>query len=131
MERSTTRIRLASLAVVLFTLFVFAVRPVRAPQETAFTYQGQLTKAGTPADGDYNLQLALFDDDGGGTQIGETQTLPAVVVSNGLFTVDLNFGVSPLTGENRFLEISALPARVAEGTRRLDLRKSNSNRSPV
>jgi hypothetical protein len=79
-------------------------------QETAFTYQGQLTEAGAPANGDYDFQFALFDNDGGGNQIGETQTLPAIAVSNGLFTVDLNFGLSPFTGENRFLEVRVRPA---------------------
>jgi endosialidase-like protein len=79
-------------------------------QETSFTYQGQLTDAGTPANGDYDLQFALFDADQDGTQIGTTQTLSGVAVSNGLFTVDLNFGVSAFPGANRFLEIGVQPA---------------------
>lgn len=30
-------------------------------QTTAFTYQGKLTDAGNPANGNYDLQLKLFD----------------------------------------------------------------------
>lgn len=79
-------------------------------QDETFTYQGQLTEAGTPANGNYDLQFALFGSDQEGTPIGTTQTLSAVAVSNGLFTVDLDFGISPFTGDNRFLEVAVRPA---------------------
>src|SRR5207237_2593963 len=46
----------------------------------------------------------------GGTQIGSTQTLNTVAVSNGVFTVSLDFGASSFSGANRFLEISARPS---------------------
>jgi hypothetical protein len=47
-------------------------------QTTSFTYQGKLTDGGTPANGSHDLQFALWDGAAGGTQIGMTQTLPAV-----------------------------------------------------
>ena len=40
------------------------------PVGTAFTYQGRLTDAGNPANGSYDLQLALFDAASGGAQVG-------------------------------------------------------------
>ncbi len=114
MPTSTTRTvvskRLASFTPLLLALFVFAVQPVRAPaQTTAFTFQGQLTEAGTGANGDYDVQCALFDIAAGGTQIGTTQTVPAVVVASGLFTVQLDFGVNAFPGADRFLQIGVRP----------------------
>src|SRR2546427_2569625 len=76
-------------------------------QTTAFTYQGRLTDGGTPANGNYDLQFALWDSSSGGSQIGSTQALPAVQVSGGVFTVTLDFGANAFPGANRFLEISA------------------------
>ena len=76
-------------------------------QTTSFTYQGRLTDGGTAANGNYDLQFALFDSASGGSQIGTTQTVPAVTVAAGVFTVQLDFGPSAFPGANRFLEIRA------------------------
>src|SRR5256712_4324506 len=78
-----------------------------AAQTTAFTYQGRLTDGGTSANGNYDLQFALWDSSSGGMQVGSTQTLPAVQVSGGVFTVTLDFGANAFPGASRFLEISA------------------------
>src|SRR5216117_4088320 len=96
------------------TLLAFVVvlvwaGPVRA-QITVFTYQGRLTDVGNPANGNFDLQFALFDNSAGGTQIGATLTRSSVAVSGGLFSVQLDFGVSAFTGANRFLEIGVRPA---------------------
>ena len=79
-------------------------------QTTGFTYQGRLTDGGTVANGTYDLQFALWDSLSGGTQVGSTQTLNTVAVSNGIFTVSLDFGANSFPGPNRFLEISARPS---------------------
>src|SRR5437763_12223848 len=78
-------------------------------QTSSFTYQGRLTESGTAANGNYDVQFALFDSLSGGTQVGSTQTLNTVAVSNGVFTVSLDFGANSFPGANRFLEISARP----------------------
>ena len=91
-------------AVVLAILFPSTVA---FAQSSSFTYQGRLTDGGTAADGNYDLQFALWDSLSGGTQIGSTQTLNTVAVSNGVFTVSLDFGASSFPGANRFLEIRA------------------------
>lgn len=57
-----------------------------------FTYQGRLTDSGSPANGNYDLRFVLYDSDVGGTQIGNTIALNSVPVTNGLFTVTLDFG---------------------------------------
>ena len=79
-------------------------------QQTAFTYQGKLTDGGIAANGNYDLQFALFDAADGPNQIGQTRTLSGVPVSAGVFTVTLDFGAYAFSGAIRFLEISARPS---------------------
>jgi hypothetical protein len=76
-------------------------------QGTAFTYQGQLRDAGAPANGLYDLQFGIYNTNAGGSQVGSTQTNTATAVSNGLFTVELNFGPGIFTGSNYWLDIAA------------------------
>jgi hypothetical protein len=78
-------------------------------QSSGFTYQGRLTDGGIPANGNYDLQFALFDAADGSNQIGQTKTVSSVSVSGGVFTVTLDFGANAFSGANRFLEISARP----------------------
>ncbi|MGH9948011.1 MAG: tail fiber domain-containing protein [Pyrinomonadaceae bacterium] len=77
-------------------------------QTTEFTYQGRLIDGALPANADYDLEFRLFDVDTGGTALG-TQTRLAVAVSNGIFTVRLDFGAQ-FTGSNRWIEIAVKPA---------------------
>lgn len=100
--------RLAAVSV----LALLSITLVQA-QTTSFSYQGRLTDGGAPANGNYDLQFALFDSVSGGTQIGSTQTISTVAVSAGIFTVQLDFGAGAFPGANRFLEISA---RLTGGT---------------
>ena len=79
-------------------------------QTTAFTYQGQLSDAGALANGSYDLRFALFDSTAGGAQIGSNQDVPGVPVKDGVFTVQLDFGVNAFPGANRFVEIGVKPA---------------------
>ena len=76
-------------------------------QGTSFTYQGRLTDGGTPTNGNYDLQFALFDGSSGTTQIDSTQTVSNVSISAGIFTVQLDFGANAIPGVSRCLEISA------------------------
>src|SRR6266480_4367004 len=102
----TQHIRTGFLTLLLLLLILLAEGAALA-QTTAFTYQGRLTDGGTPANGNYDLQFALWDSLAGGSQIGSTQALPAVQVSGGVFNVTLDFGANAFPGANRFLEISA------------------------
>ncbi|MHC4721426.1 MAG: hypothetical protein ACYS6I_01830, partial [Planctomycetota bacterium] len=43
-----------------------------APMGTAFTYQGRLTDANSPADGLYDFRFELYDALNGGNQQGST-----------------------------------------------------------
>ena len=73
-------------------------------QGTAFTYQGRLNDGANPASGTYDLRFSIYDAAGGGAQQGSTVTNAATAVSNGLFTVTLDFG-NQFTGGGRWLEI--------------------------
>ena len=78
----------------------------QTPLGTAFTYQGQLQNAGSPENGACDLQFTLFDAATGGSQIGSTLMQSGVAISNGLFTVTLDFGTGAFGGSARWLEIA-------------------------
>ncbi|HEY5913101.1 MAG TPA: tail fiber domain-containing protein [Verrucomicrobiae bacterium] len=73
-------------------------------QGSAFTYQGRLNDGAAPANGNYDLRFTLYDAGSSGAQIGVAITQAATAVSNGLFTVALDFG-SVFDGNARWLEI--------------------------
>src|SRR5438132_467478 len=72
---------------------------------SAFTYQGRLSQNGAVANGSYDLQFVLRDAAIAGAQVGGTIVLVPVIVSNGLFTVPLDFGSAAFDGNPRWLEI--------------------------
>lgn len=79
---------------------------------TAFTYQGQLSVSGSPADGPYDFEFRLFDVLSGGTPIGGTVlSAEDLGVVDGTFTVELDFGLSPFDGSDLWLEL-----RVRDGS---------------
>jgi trimeric autotransporter adhesin len=73
-------------------------------QGTAFTYQGRLNDGANVANGSYDLSFALFNVVSGAGQVGNTLTNSTIGVSNGLFTVTLDFG-NQFPGADRWLEI--------------------------
>ena len=74
-------------------------------QGTAFTYQGQLQNNGSPASGTYNLTFSLFNTNITGVPIAGPVTNNAVIVTNGLFTVLIDFGPGVFTGQTNWLQI--------------------------
>src|SRR5258708_21503177 len=77
-------------------------------QGTAFTYQGRLNAGGNPANGNYDLSFSLFAVSSGGSASAGPVTNAATSVSNGLFTVVLDFG-NQFPGADRWLEIGVRP----------------------
>jgi hypothetical protein len=73
-------------------------------QGTEFTYQGQLSSGTTVATGSFDLTFALFSASNGAMQVGVTLTNTATAVSNGLFSVTLDFS-NQFPGAARWLEI--------------------------
>ncbi len=75
-------------------------------QGTGFTYQGRLNDGTSPAAGIYDLRYTIFDSTNlPGTVIAGPVTNSTTSVSNGLFTVTLDFGAGVFTGPARWLEI--------------------------
>ncbi|MEI2672175.1 MAG: hypothetical protein V9G13_13925 [Marmoricola sp.] len=76
------------------------------PISSTFTYQGQLNSNGNAVTGLCNLQFGLWDAASIGAQVGLTQTLNAVTVSNGQFNVLLDFGPTVFNGDARWLQLA-------------------------
>ncbi len=79
------------------------------PVGTGFTYQGHLSDGGSAANGTYEFQFQLFDEAVAGVQVGSTVLVDPVIVTNGLFNVELDFGQSAFGGGGRWLEIGVRP----------------------
>jgi hypothetical protein len=75
-------------------------------QGTAFTYQGRLNASGVAANGSYDLQFTVYDSSGAANVVAGPLTGSGVAVSNGLFTVTLDFGTGVFTGPARWLQIA-------------------------
>lgn len=71
---------------------------------------------GTPANGTYDLRFKLYDGPnvGTGTLLGAPVDHSAVSVTNGIFTVTLNFGEAVFDGSPRFLEMAVRPSGGSE-----------------
>jgi hypothetical protein len=85
---------------------MFLQPPTLLAQGTGFTYQGRLDDAGAPANGRFDLRFAIYDAASGGSLLAGPLTNAATGVSNGLFTVALDFGPGVFTGPARWLDIA-------------------------
>jgi hypothetical protein len=108
-ELNIAKAKLAALAL-LITALNFQLSNLFA-QGTAFTYQAQLADGGNPANGFYDFQFRVFNTapTNTGTSLGSPNpiTTNAVPVSNGLFSVTLDFGNNPFaSGAPCWLDIA-------------------------
>ena len=94
---------LASMASVCFLAAVTA--NAQTLQGTQFTYQGQLQLDGQAVNDTADFEFTLWDSDAGGNMINSAVTVNNVMVEDGLFAVELDFG-SPYNGDARWLEIA-------------------------
>jgi hypothetical protein len=99
----------------------------QAPQATlptAFTYQGQLSDHGAPASGDYEFRFTLYNVESGGSPLaGTTPLTHTVPVTQGHFTVQLDFG-DIFENQQLFLEIAVRPSGSAQALTILTPRQS-------
>jgi trimeric autotransporter adhesin len=93
----------------LLILFIVCAPSVTA-QSTGFTYQGRLSDNNLPANGIYDFEFKLFTALVGGTQDGTPRQLLGVTVTNGVFSVVVDFGAGAFPGADRFLEIAVRQA---------------------
>jgi trimeric autotransporter adhesin len=107
LQRDPQRKRLAvqGLSKALGAFILLSHLSQAAGQGTAFTYQGQLQDSGAPANGTYDLTFSLFTVPTGGTLAAGYLTNAATGVSNGLFTVVLDFGPGVFNGTAYWLQI--------------------------
>jgi hypothetical protein len=75
-------------------------------QSSAFNYQGRLNDTGAAAAGTFQFQFKLYDAASGGNQVGSTLSDVSVSVTNGTFSVSLDFGAAAFSGTDRYLEIA-------------------------
>ncbi len=86
------------------------------PTDNWFTYQGYLEDNGSPINDTCDFEFSLWDSAGagtpptGGVQIGVTETIFSLSVSEGLFSYPLNasgsFGDDAFNGQRRYLQIA-------------------------
>ncbi|MBI5773447.1 MAG: hypothetical protein HZA89_06860 [Verrucomicrobia bacterium] len=105
--RSLTRILTGRTAVVA-ALLALAL-PLGAASPTAFTYQGRLKDDGVLVSGTYDLRFRLHDEETGGGNVSfydansvlvSALTNAPVYVTNGVFSVTLDFGSRPFTNND-------------------------------
>ncbi len=70
---------------------------------SAFTYQGRLIKNGQPISDTCALSLSLWDASSGGSFLN-SNTFNTVPISNGLFTVQIDYGATAFAGDARWIE---------------------------
>lgn len=98
--KETIAMRSTIILIISVTIFVGTA----SAQTTEFAFQGSLKDGAAAANANYDFEFALFDSLSGGVQIGPTIARNAVAVTNGSFSVKLDFG-SQFDGSARFLEI--------------------------
>src|SRR5215831_7693752 len=90
--------------IVFAILSCISLEPLAFGQGTAFTYQGRLNDGANPANGSYDLTFTLFATNSLGSPVAGPLTNTATALTNGLFTVTLDFG-NQFPGDARWLEI--------------------------
>lgn len=70
---------------------------------TVFSFQGRLQHNGKFVNDTCNIDFYLFDAPTGGNQLGPVQTKPGITVTDGYFTVGLDFG-NVFNNTSRYLE---------------------------
>lgn len=95
---------------VFMALSFFANADFALGQGTAFTYQGRLNNNGSPLSGGAEFQPTLWSAESNGTQIaGNFPAQIIVEVTNGLFTLPLDFGTN-FPGADRWLQLEVRTA---------------------
>ena len=104
--------KIKPLLILLPLLFFSLILPsdARSAAETrasaAFTYQGHLEQDGQPVTASCDFEFSLWDDAQAGAQVGNTQAVSSLAVTDGLFSAALDFGPEAFNGPARFLQIA-------------------------
>jgi Pectate lyase superfamily protein len=100
--------RISKLPMILLMISTWGVagRGEAMNQTTAIMYEGSLSGNGSPVNGLYDLSFSVYDSAAQGLQVGASVTNLATAVTNGTFTVTLDFGGGVFTGPARWLEVT-------------------------
>ena len=109
------KLKFFTAAVTAFCFFTVHVSIALGQGATAFTYQGHLLNNGANVNGTNGLIFTLYPAITGGAAV-TTPITNSVAVSNGLFTVNLDFGAGAFNGGARWLDIA-----VSNGTANVEL----------
>jgi hypothetical protein len=88
---------------------------VEAAITTKFTHQGQIKRNGVLYNGTCNMRFTLWDAGTAGAQLATYTPPTQIPVSDGVFTVEVDFGAS-FTGQTRWLQAEAKCADDADYT---------------
>jgi hypothetical protein len=72
---------------------------------STFTHQGRVNDGGAPANGPHDFTCTLWDAAAAGNLVSAAIRVVDVPVTDGLFTIDPDFGAGVFDGSERFLEI--------------------------
>lgn len=89
--------------VLLFTALVGTCSVLA--QSASLTFQGQLGDSGRPASGNYDFVFRLFDAAANGSEVALSFAAPNVVVTNGYFTAQVDFGANAFAGGARWVQV--------------------------
>jgi len=98
------KLPLCAIAALLLATLNLPFSNARA-QGTAFTYQGRLNGATGPVNGIYDLGFTLYTTNVTGTPLAGPVLASNTAVTNGLFTVTVDFGPGIFTGASNWLAI--------------------------
>ncbi len=95
----------------LFLLLLLTSVAYGQPVGTSFTYQGDLqvievSGRTVPGNGQFDFTFTLFDNESTGSTVGAPFTADNVTVIDGIFTVEMDFGVEPYTGDQLWLQVA-------------------------
>lgn len=97
-----------NITIILLSAFLALIQNTRG-QGTAFTYQGLLKENGVAVNGTNDFQFTVYDTLSGNNAVSSVITADDVILSNGVFTVRLDFGGGVFNGNARWLEIGVRP----------------------
>jgi len=93
-------------------LLIVACVSQAEPMGSAFTYQGRMMDANSPANGLYDLQFKLYDSPSDGNQLASIIDINELDVIDGYLTVLLDFGSDVFIGNACWLEMGVRPGEL-------------------
>jgi hypothetical protein len=92
--------------ITFISILFIASHALAEPLGSGFTYQGELTHLGAPANGAFDFQFNLHDTVADGLPLTAPLVVHDVDVRDGVFTVELDFGTEFFNGTQLWLEIA-------------------------